>query len=45
MAEKKPCPGYAGKIGNGGSQSVEAVFNSEKPKAGKVKEGNDLRTK
>lgn len=38
-------PTYAGKITNKGSQTVEAIFKPEKGKSGKVKTGEDLRTK
>ena len=42
---KKGSCGYAGKIGNSGTQVVEAVFKPAKPKPGKViKTGKDLRT-
>lgn len=36
--------GYAGKIGNSGSQKVDAPFASKKPVSGKVHKG-DLRDK
>lgn len=36
---------YAGKIKNSGNQSVEAPFKTKPAKAGKVKEGRDLRVK
>ena len=41
MAEKT----YAGRIHNGGTQKVDALFNGKKPKSGTVKTGSDLRTK
>lgn len=43
--KKQAPPCYAGKIGHGGSQNVTAPFAAEKKSGGKVKEGNDLRTK
>lgn len=36
---------YAGKIGNGGTQHVKAIFTPEKAKKGTVKTGSDLRVK
>lgn len=36
--------GYAGKIGNAGSQKVEAPFSAKKTAKGKVQKGN-LRDK
>ena len=35
---------YAGKIKNSGTQKVDALFNTQKPKPGTVKKGDDLRT-
>lgn len=35
---------YAGKIGNAGSQKVDALFTTPKGKAAVVKRGADLRT-
>ena len=37
--------GYAGKIGNGGTQHVKAIFAPDKAKKGTVKTGSDLRVK
>lgn len=36
---------YAGKIGNGGTQKVEALYKPKTAKSGSVKKGEDLRTK
>lgn len=36
---------YIGKIKNSGNQTVEAPLKTKSAKAGKVKEGKDLRTK
>ena len=36
---------YAGKIGNGGTQHVKAIFTPDKAKKGTVKTGSDLRVK
>lgn len=36
-------PTYAGKIKNLGTQMVEKLFNTGKPKSGTVKTGRDLR--
>ena len=36
--------GYAGKIGNKGSQQVNAPFKQSTPKKGSVKKGEDLRS-
>lgn len=36
---------YAGKIGNGGTQKVEALYKTKTAKSGSVKKGEDLRTK
>ena len=41
MAEKS---GYAGKIKNGGTQTVKAPNQTADPKKGTVKTGKDLRT-
>lgn len=35
---------YAGKLSNRGVQEVKAVFPQGKPKGGKVKRGEDLRS-
>lgn len=35
--------GYAGKIGNKGSQKVEAPFKQSSPKKGTVHKGDDMR--
>lgn len=35
--------GYAGKIGNKGSQKVEAPLKQGTPKKGSVKKGDDMR--
>lgn len=36
---------YAGKIGNGGTQHVKAIYTPDKAKKGTVKTGSDLRVK
>lgn len=36
---------YAGKISNGGTQHVKAIFTPDKAKKGTVKTGSDLRVK
>lgn len=36
---------YAGKIGNGGTQHVKAIFTPDKAKKCTVKTGSDLRVK
>ena len=41
MSEKN---GYAGKIKNGGTQTVKAPHQTKDPKKGAVKTGSDLRT-
>jgi hypothetical protein len=44
MAEKqKTALGYSGKIGNAGSQKVEAPFAQKSTAKGTVKKGEDLR--
>lgn len=37
-------PTYAGKIGNGGTQVVEALYKQPDTKGTKIKTGTDLRT-
>lgn len=45
MSEKKTNkPGYAGRIGNGGSQHVQAPFKTEQRTGDKKITGKDLRT-
>lgn len=44
MANKKGC-GYIGKIGNSGTQKVDAPFATPAAKGAKVTTGSDLRTK
>lgn len=43
--KKQAPPCYAGRISHSGSQHVQAPFAQKTGKGGKVKEGNDLRTK
>lgn len=47
--ERSVCPmgknAYIGKIKNSGNQTVVAPLKTKPAKAGKVKEGKDLRTK